>query len=135
MQLQEAVTTAHETSTAFSEQVLREHAYFEMDKQAEMKDMLQSYADGQVEMLKRAMDDWDRVSTCNCLMCGESRFRLTRTDYPRVGEDSGGCVTPTALSGPTVGLLACCMLGFGGICHLPSARMGMVNAGTGCMDV
>ena len=32
-----------------------------MNKQHEMKDMLQQYADGQVEMLKRAMDDWDRV--------------------------------------------------------------------------
>lgn len=56
------MTTAHETSTGFSEQVLREHAYFELDKQAEMKGMMQAYADGQVEMLKRAMEDWDRVS-------------------------------------------------------------------------
>lgn len=55
------MTTAHETSTAFNEQVLREHAYFEMNKQHEMKDMMQQYADGQVEMLKRAMEDWDRV--------------------------------------------------------------------------
>jgi sorting nexin-4 len=33
-----------------------------MNKQEEMREMLQSYADGQVEMLKRAMEDWDRVS-------------------------------------------------------------------------
>ena len=26
-----------------------------------MKEMLGRYADGQVEMLQRAMDDWDRI--------------------------------------------------------------------------
>lgn len=35
---------------------------FELEKQQEMKEMLGRYADGQVEMLQRAMDDWDRVS-------------------------------------------------------------------------
>lgn len=76
VQLQEAVTTAHETSTAFSDEVLKEHAVFELSKKQEMKDLLQTYADGQVEMLQRvrgltmnttssadpqAMDDWDRI--------------------------------------------------------------------------
>ncbi|KAK1927519.1 hypothetical protein DB88DRAFT_478298 [Papiliotrema laurentii] len=60
-ELQEAVTTAHETSTAFSDEVLKEHAVFELSKKQEMKDLLQTYADGQVEMLQRAMDDWDRI--------------------------------------------------------------------------
>lgn len=36
---------------------------FELSKQQEMKEMLGRYADGQVEMLQRAMDEWDRVST------------------------------------------------------------------------
>ncbi|WWC60311.1 sorting nexin-4 [Kwoniella dejecticola CBS 10117] len=60
-ELQEAVTTAHETSTAFSDEVLKEHTVFELSKKEEMKEILQTYADGQVEMLQRAMDDWDRI--------------------------------------------------------------------------
>jgi sorting nexin-4 len=27
-----------------------------------MKDLLQTYADGQVEMFQQAMEDWDKVS-------------------------------------------------------------------------
>lgn len=56
------MTTAHETSTTFSDEVIREHVVFEIEQQHEMKEMLGRYADGQVEMLQRAMDDWDRVS-------------------------------------------------------------------------
>jgi sorting nexin-4 len=52
-QLQDAVTTAHETSTAFSDEVIKEHDVFELSKQQEMKEMLQTYADGQVEMFQR----------------------------------------------------------------------------------
>ena len=52
-QLQEAVTTAHETSTAFSDEVIKEHDIFELSKQQEMKEMLQAHADGQVEMFQR----------------------------------------------------------------------------------
>jgi sorting nexin-4 len=69
------VTTAHETSTAFSDEVIKEHDIFELSKQQEMKEMLGGYADGQVEMFQRvslhsslpvqadeqAMDDWDRI--------------------------------------------------------------------------
>jgi sorting nexin-4 len=51
--LQEAVTTAHETSTAFSDEVIKEHDIFELSKQQEMKEMLGTYADGQVEMFQR----------------------------------------------------------------------------------
>lgn len=53
--------TAHETSTAFSDQVLKEHQIFELNKKEEMKDLLGTYADGQIELLQKAMDDWDRV--------------------------------------------------------------------------
>jgi len=47
------VTTAHETSTAFSDEVIKEHDIFELSKQQEMKEMLGTYADGQVEMFQR----------------------------------------------------------------------------------
>ncbi|WVR03804.1 sorting nexin-4 [Kwoniella sp. DSM 27419] len=60
-ELGEAVETAHETSTAFSDEVMKEHTVFELSKKEEMKELLQTYADGQVEMLQRAMDDWDRI--------------------------------------------------------------------------
>jgi sorting nexin-4 len=53
VKLQEAVTTAHETSTAFSDEVIKEHDIFELSKQQEMKEMLGGYADGQVEMFQR----------------------------------------------------------------------------------
>lgn len=56
------MTAAHETSTAFSDEVIKENTVFELSKQQEMKEMLGRYADGQVEMLQRAMDEWDRVS-------------------------------------------------------------------------
>lgn len=81
--MQDAVTGAHETSTEFSEEILKEHNIFELSKQAEMKDMMGGYADGQIEMyekvgrrlrlslvcdvlnlvgfLKQAIEDWDRV--------------------------------------------------------------------------
>jgi sorting nexin-4 len=52
-QLQDAVTTAHETSTAFSDEVIKEHDVFELSKQQEMKEMMETYADGQVEMFQR----------------------------------------------------------------------------------
>ncbi|WVQ93432.1 sorting nexin-4 [Kwoniella sp. CBS 9459] len=60
-ELQDAVTTAHETSTGFSDEVMKEHGVFELNKKQEMKELLQTYADGQVEMLQKAMDDWDRI--------------------------------------------------------------------------
>lgn len=47
------MTTAHETSTSFSDEVMKEHNVFELSKKQEMKDLLQTYADGQVEMLQR----------------------------------------------------------------------------------
>jgi hypothetical protein len=77
------VTTAHETSNAFSDEVLKEHQYFEMNKQEEMREMLQSYADGQVEMLRRSMEDWDRVSA------SRSYGVLICTDYPYFAADQG----------------------------------------------
>lgn len=51
-QLQDAVTTAHETSDAFSDETLREQVIFQHAKEAEMKEMLGSFADGQIEFYK-----------------------------------------------------------------------------------
>ncbi|KAI5451443.1 intercellular trafficking and secretion [Naganishia albida] len=60
-ELQDAVTSAHETSTEFSEEIIKEHNIFELSKQAEMKTMLSAYADGQIEMYEKAIEDWDRI--------------------------------------------------------------------------
>lgn len=46
------MTTAHETSDAFSDETLKEQAVFQKAKEAEMKDMFGSLADGNIEMYK-----------------------------------------------------------------------------------
>ncbi|KAJ3993251.1 hypothetical protein F5050DRAFT_1810697, partial [Lentinula boryana] len=60
-ELQDAVTTAHETSDAFSDETLREQHVFQHAKEAEMKEMLGNLADGQIEFYKAAMEEWDRI--------------------------------------------------------------------------
>ncbi|KAI0052525.1 lipid binding protein [Auriscalpium vulgare] len=60
-ELEDAVTTAHETSDAFSDETLREQAIFQYAKEAEMKEMLTNLADGQIELYKSAMEEWDRI--------------------------------------------------------------------------
>ncbi|KAJ7246325.1 nexin sorting protein [Mycena haematopus] len=60
-ELQDAVTTAHETSDAFSDETLREQAVFQYSKEAEMKEMLGNLADGQIEFYKAAMQEWERI--------------------------------------------------------------------------
>lgn len=60
-ELQDAVTTAHETSDAFSDETLREQIIFQRAKEAEMKEMLGNLADGQIEFYKAAMEEWDRI--------------------------------------------------------------------------
>ncbi|KAI0652013.1 lipid binding protein [Trametes meyenii] len=60
-ELQDAVQTAHETSDAFSDETLREQKIFQRAKEAEMKDMLGNYADGQIEFYKAAMEEWERI--------------------------------------------------------------------------
>jgi hypothetical protein len=49
-------------STDFNEEILKEHNIFELSKKQEMKEMLQTYSDGQVDMYRKAIEDWDRVS-------------------------------------------------------------------------
>lgn len=56
---------------------MKEHQVFELSKKQEMKEILQTYADGQVEMFQQAMDDWDRVSLP---FCGAERT-LTPSDH------------------------------------------------------
>ncbi|CAK5264486.1 unnamed protein product [Mycena citricolor] len=60
-ELQDAVTTAHETSDAFSDETLREQNVFQYAKEAEMKEMLGGLADGQIEFYKSAMEEWERI--------------------------------------------------------------------------
>lgn len=60
-ELEEAVTTAHETSDAFSDETLREQAVFQRAKECEMKEMLTNLADGQIELYKSAMEEWERI--------------------------------------------------------------------------
>jgi len=52
LQLQDAVTTAHETSDAFNDETLREQKVFQYAKEAEMKEVLGQLADGQIEFYK-----------------------------------------------------------------------------------
>ena len=46
------MTGTHETSDAFSEEVLREQTIFQYAKEAEMKEMLGNLADSQIEFYK-----------------------------------------------------------------------------------
>ncbi|KAH9982859.1 lipid binding protein [Lactifluus volemus] len=60
-ELTEAVTTAHETSDTFSNETLCEQIAFQYAKEAEMKEMLNNLADGQIEFYRNAMEEWDRI--------------------------------------------------------------------------
>lgn len=60
-ELQDAVTTAHETSDAFSDETLREQTVFQYAKESEMKEMLGNLAEGQIEFYKAAMEEWERI--------------------------------------------------------------------------
>lgn len=60
-ELQDAVTTAHETSDAFSDETLREQTIFQYTKEAEMKEILGNLADGEIEFYQSAMEEWERI--------------------------------------------------------------------------
>lgn len=47
-ELQEAVNSAHDTSVAFDEEVLREHRVFQAAKRAELKELFSSLANGHI---------------------------------------------------------------------------------------
>jgi len=54
------VTSAHDTSDAFSEEALREQTIFQYAKEAEMKEMLGNMANAQIEFFKavRCFLEW-----------------------------------------------------------------------------
>ncbi|KWU41898.1 hypothetical protein RHOSPDRAFT_30300 [Rhodotorula sp. JG-1b] len=60
-ELQDAVLHAQETSNAFNDQVLSEHAIFRATKRHEMKALLGAFADGQIRMHKQSAAAWDRT--------------------------------------------------------------------------
>jgi sorting nexin-4 len=47
------VTTAHETTTEFNDEIIKEHNIFELSKQQEMKEMLGNYADGHIDFYRK----------------------------------------------------------------------------------
>ena len=75
------MTTAHETTTEFNDEIIKEHNIFELSKQQEMKEMFGSYADGHIDFYRKvsrarvvstpvctadnaisqAIEDWDSV--------------------------------------------------------------------------
>lgn len=66
-QLQDAVTTAHETTTEFNDEIIKEHNIFELSKQQEMKEMLGNYADGHIEFYRKVSgtSGYDRTRWAN----------------------------------------------------------------------
>ncbi|CCF48244.1 hypothetical protein NDA11_007678 [Ustilago hordei] len=60
-ELQDAVTSAHDTSQAFSSEVMREHSFFHLAKQQELKDILATHADGQIELYAALVSLFDRL--------------------------------------------------------------------------
>ncbi|GAA6064788.1 hypothetical protein JCM10212_004959 [Sporobolomyces blumeae] len=60
-ELQEAVLASQHTSTAFNDSVLEEHETFREIKRVEMKGLLGSYAQGQIEFQKKVLASWDKT--------------------------------------------------------------------------
>ncbi|KPV78020.1 uncharacterized protein RHOBADRAFT_65843 [Rhodotorula graminis WP1] len=60
-ELQDAVLHAQETSSAFNDEVMAEHATFRASKRHEMKLLLGAFADGQIRMHKQSIASWDRT--------------------------------------------------------------------------
>ncbi|CAH7666422.1 hypothetical protein PPACK8108_LOCUS775 [Phakopsora pachyrhizi] len=59
--LQEAVTSAHETSDSFNEEVLKEHSIFQIGKRSELKELLNDLVDGNISMYKKSISDWESM--------------------------------------------------------------------------
>lgn len=59
--LQEAVTSAHETSDQFNHEVLKEFKVFQDSKAVELKEVLNNLADGNIAMYKKAIQDWENM--------------------------------------------------------------------------
>lgn len=81
--MQAAVETAHDTSLAFDEEVLREHRVFQATKRAELKELLLSLADGHIA-------HYERVSLASL---AHEQSELTRTGR---ADDRGNGQMPAA---------------------------------------
>lgn len=95
-QLQDAVTTAHETSDAFSDETLREQKTFQHAKDAEMKEMLSNLADGEIEFyqsVRLPLSFSPRALTRCCP--GNGRVG---TNYTYNSADKSGCLAPVCHS-------------------------------------
>lgn len=62
MQLQDAVISAQDASQAFNDEVLNEHAVFQLAKRAEMKELLGGLADGQITMYEKSIQGAFRLT-------------------------------------------------------------------------
>lgn len=63
-QLQDAVSTAHDASNDFNNEVLREHSIFQKAKKAEMKELLTAYAEGQIAFYKKVGVGFSLQTSC-----------------------------------------------------------------------
>jgi hypothetical protein len=59
--LQEAVTSAHETSDRFNQEVMKEFRVFQDSKAVELKEILNDVADGNIAMYKKSIQDWENM--------------------------------------------------------------------------
>jgi hypothetical protein len=90
LKLQDAVTTAHETSDAFSDETLREQTIFQHAKEAEMKEMLGNLADGQIEFYKAVSGiDSSLILYANRQSPGYGRMGEDNTTHSK---NSCGCI-------------------------------------------
>ncbi|SNX85822.1 related to SNX4 - Sorting NeXin [Melanopsichium pennsylvanicum] len=60
-ELQDAVTSAHDTSTAFNAEVMKEHSMFHLAKEQELKEILGTHADGQIRLYQNLVDVFDTL--------------------------------------------------------------------------
>lgn len=60
-ELQDAVTSAHDTSQAFNNEVLRENVIFHLAKQQELKEILSTHAHGQIALHQELVDMFDHL--------------------------------------------------------------------------
>ncbi|KAJ9474107.1 Sorting nexin-4 [Pseudozyma hubeiensis] len=60
-ELQDAVTSAHDTSQAFNGEVMVENRIFHLAKEQELKDVLATHADGQIELYEGLVGVFDQL--------------------------------------------------------------------------
>lgn len=60
-ELQEAVTSAHDTSQAFNAEVLKENSVFHLAKQLELQHLLATHAQGQIDLYAHLVRLFDQL--------------------------------------------------------------------------